>query len=276
MKTLGNPVPIESVYAETLEDMVVGSHFHNCHEIVFIESGKSIFKICGRSYEAGPGSVVFISNFEHHEVRVVGQPYKRHYLLIRPDYLHDITNDPVILSIFKYRPGSFRHIIDLTTEDILIAAQAMDCIHKELIEKRDFWEDAVKFRLSLFLIHLLRNYRQYFHVESAHKPAALILEVQKFIENHCTEDIKLKDIAKKFYTNMYYISHLFKKTTGYTFKEYLILQRVARAKILLVNTDDPVTAVCMNSGFSNINHFIRMFRQITGITPLQFRTRLRG
>jgi AraC-like DNA-binding protein len=70
---------------------------------------------------------------------------------------------------------------------------------------------------------------------------------------------------------MYYLSRLFKKVSGYTFKEYLILQRIANAKSLLVYTDYNVTQICMKSGFNNVNHFIRTFKKQEGITPYQYR-----
>ena len=65
----------------------------------------------------------------------------------------------------------------------------------------------------------------------------------------------------------------FKATFGETPHRYLQRRRVERAMYLLRNSDSTVTDVCMEVGFSSLGTFSRMFRDIVGETPSEFRTR---
>jgi YesN/AraC family two-component response regulator len=121
------------------------------------------------------------------------------------------------------------------------------------------------------MISLYRKYSGSFPAHITNNISGLILQIQRYIEENSSHNINLKDISKMYYTDMYYLSHNFKKITGYTFKEYLILQRISRAKDFLYHTKDDISMVGVKSGFNNVNHFIRIFKKITGITPLQYR-----
>jgi len=98
-----------------------------------------------------------------------------------------------------------------------------------------------------------------------------ILRIQKYLEDNYSEEITLEEVSRRFYINAFYLSHSFKKLTGFGFKEYLILQRISRAKDFLFHTPDDITRVSLNVGFNNVNHFIRIFKKYEGLTPLQYR-----
>ena len=56
-----------------------------------------------------------------------------------------------------------------------------------------------------------------------------------------------------------------------TYKDYLILLRITEAKRLLVTTDAPVSKIGELVGYSNVNNFIKIFRERMHTTPLQYR-----
>jgi AraC family transcriptional regulator len=53
--------------------------------------------------------------------------------------------------------------------------------------------------------------------------------------------------------------------------QYLIRQRVERAKQLLKQREQAIASVAMDCGFANQSHFAKCFRQYTGMNPKQFR-----
>ena len=61
---------------------------------------------------------------------------------------------------------------------------------------------------------------------------------------------------------------------GLSFKNYLILLRIAESKRLLLSTDLPIADIAGRVGYSNVNNFIKMFRSRVGTTPLQYRRRV--
>ena len=63
----------------------------------------------------------------------------------------------------------------------------------------------------------------------------------------------------------------FKAATGLTPFSYLTRYRLSKAQYALRSTDLPVTGVALDCGFNDVSHFIRLFRESCGMTPLQFR-----
>lgn len=95
----------------------------------------------------------------------------------------------------------------------------------------------------------------------------------KYIDEHYEDDLSVEEVAKKFMLSQSYFSYLFKAITSKTFTEYVNGIRISRAMELLRNTDKRVIDICFDTGFRNVNHFNRLFRQQTGISPLLYRKR---
>ena len=63
--------------------------------------------------------------------------------------------------------------------------------------------------------------------------------------------------------------------TGYTFKSYILMARISKAKDLLLSTDWEVRAISEAVGFHSSSHFLRTFRGIENLSPLQDRGQAR-
>ena len=92
-----------------------------------------------------------------------------------------------------------------------------------------------------------------------------------YINEHCTEDLNLDKIAKLAGFSKYHFTRLFKQITTTTFYKYLNLKRIEHAQKLLANPRISVTEVALNSGFSSLSAFIRMFKLINHCTPTEYR-----
>ena len=118
----------------------------------------------------------------------------------------------------------------------------------------------VRALLEEVLIHVYRACPQNFApLETG--AAGRVREVQRYIESHFAEDLRISDLAKAFYMNHCYMTHLFKKQVGYSPKQYLLLNRLSYAQELLENSDLPVSQIAFQCGFGDANNFIRAFRK---------------
>lgn len=104
-------------------------------------------------------------------------------------------------------------------------------------------------------------------------PQYQLRRILEYIDAHLDQDIKLVDLAGLLDMSQFHFSRLFKQSVGISPYQYLIQQRVERAKQLLKQTDRLITDIALDCGFSSHSHLSKQFRQLTGVTPKAFRSR---
>lgn len=98
-----------------------------------------------------------------------------------------------------------------------------------------------------------------------------ILKAVEYIENHCTEDIYLRDVANHVNISPNYFSMIFKKEIGVAFSEFLLNARLEKSKIFLKKKGIKIYEAAFKAGFNNDQYFNRIFKQKYGVTPLVFK-----
>lgn len=262
---------IHITYREDAAPFAMNLHHHTSHELILVTAGRVRFHVADREYEASAGDLLVISNLEPHDVEVLEWPYHRFFVSIAPATLQDALREPELETLFRHRPDAFRHLIRLSAPEQNQAEATLSAMAREQADRRPFWEGSLEMALRGFLITLYRSHAASFPQLALSAAARTMLEVQRYIDGHDTEDLRLSEVARRFHVDMYHLSHTFHRTTGYSFKEYLVRCRVNRAADQLRSTADSVSQIASACGFNSAPHFIRTFRRITGITPLQYR-----
>lgn len=127
---------------------------------------------------------------------------------------------------------------------------------------------------NVLAVHLIRQY-------ATTKPPVPIYEgglsqrqlvqVLDYINDHLDQEIKLADLAALIGMSQFHFSHLFKQSIAITPYQYLLQQRIERAKQLLKQTDQPILEIALQCGFNSHSHLSKQFRQLTGMTPTSYR-----
>lgn len=94
--------------------------------------------------------------------------------------------------------------------------------------------------------------------------------IVQFLNEYHT-NISLDDLCRHFGRSRSHISHLFKKTSGKSIREYCNSLKLEDAKKLLEETERSITEIAFDTGFNDTAYFINIFRNKYGITPLQYR-----
>ena len=98
--------------------------------------------------------------------------------------------------------------------------------------------------------------------------------VLDYIAANLDEDISLAQLAAIAGMSPHYFSELFKLSTGRAPHNYVLMQRVERAKQHLRDPKRSIIDAGLDAGFPNPSHFARMFQKLTGTTPSKYRAEL--
>lgn len=102
-------------------------------------------------------------------------------------------------------------------------------------------------------------------------PPRQLQQVLDYVDAHLDQNIKLETLAQLLDMSQFHFSRLFKQSLGASPYQYLIQQRVERAKQLLQHSNLTITDIALDCGFSSHSHLSKQFRQVTGMTPKAYR-----
>ena len=102
-----------------------------------------------------------------------------------------------------------------------------------------------------------------------------LVKAADYMDRHFKEEISQEQLAEECHVSRYHFSREFKRYLGISFQEYLITARITCAKELLKDTRQTVEEITYAIGMQNVSHFIRLFREREGMTPLKYRMKWR-
>jgi AraC family transcriptional regulator len=159
-----------------------------------------------------------------------------------------------------------------------------DPIVKKLLElfKQEFalngltdplYTEALSTALSL---HLIRTYAEKQPIKIIHEVynhRSQLTEIIDYIEQNLEQELTVQALAQRAQLSISVFAHSFKKIIGTSPYQFIIQQRLERAKKLLLDRDAnlPISTICQMCGFSNPSVFTTRFRQKYGISPAKYR-----
>ncbi len=152
-------------------------------------------------------------------------------------------------------------------------------VAKEGVLRVDYHEELAVCCLTEILIGLIRQetlalpkplqespHQQNYHSE-------IVRRAMKLIANHYTEPLRLQSVAKTLGVSPSHLHFLLKNETGMNFTAILQRQRIEAAKFLLSTL--PPTEVGEKIGYASNSFFFRLFRRLTGMSPVEYAKSLR-
>ncbi|MFD0671426.1 AraC family transcriptional regulator [Cohnella sp. GCM10027633] len=107
--------------------------------------------------------------------------------------------------------------------------------------------------------------------EAASAMDPLVSDIVEWIRVHASEPLAASGIADRFGYNRDYLSRLFKRAMGMSLQEYIVAQKLSRAKSLLSGSNRTVKQIAHAVGIPDEKYFIRLFRKYERLTPTGYR-----
>lgn len=131
----------------------------------------------------------------------------------------------------------------------------------------------IQCELLEFLAVLAQNVKQntYHAQDLADSITHKVYSVTSYIHRHYTSDLSLESLSKEFFISPYYLSHQFRRVTGFSLINYIQITRVRNAQQLLLYTDMKIADITTQCGFTSFSQFNRVFNKFCHVSPSQFR-----
>ncbi|HTV75973.1 MAG TPA: helix-turn-helix domain-containing protein [Candidatus Baltobacteraceae bacterium] len=127
--------------------------------------------------------------------------------------------------------------------------------------------------LSIFAQHLAMLSNQVF-IEQENAESPVIKSAREYIQEHQSERLSLGQVARAVNMSTFYFCKTFKKVTGINFTDYLSRVRIEKSKNLLLNPNLRVSEIAFEVGFQSLTHFNRVFKNVLGQSPTDYRAQL--
>ena len=238
--------------------------YHKEVEIHYIKKGTGSYFIKNRLYPFEKNYLIIIKSEEIHRFLPSGNNplLEKGSLYLSPSF---IKADKKLYSTLKNCP----HTIILSEREATLTEIILKNIADEINRKEKNWEEIVYYEVMLFISILKRYSIRKRKLDISQN--SLTEKIIEYIEKNFTNRLLLSDISKEFSISESHLSHLFKRETGLSVKQYILQRRIVEAKKLLSEPDIKVTAISTKVGFDNFSLFNRIFKKTIGLTPYNYR-----
>lgn len=234
-------------------------HWHNYIELELVTGGTGYEQLNGQNIPLSRGSLSLLRLTDFHEVTPDGT------LSILKMIIDDSLLAEDLLSEITARQATFSQLSEQETATLERLLRL--CLEEEGVATPD--QRYLKHLLICVLLRVLRLLPE--NEKSTPSGERPIQTALLYLHMHFRENPGLKDVAKIAHYNASHFSTTFHKELGMTYSEYLNMLKITYAKELLLSTDLKITEVCYECGFTSHSNFLRLFREQTGLSPMQFR-----
>lgn len=257
-------------------------HFHEEYELVLIDKSRGT-KFIGDNVSHFEGGDLFLigSNIPH-----LFRNHEDYYtpgagLEASSIFIH-FTGDFLGASFFDLPEMKIvRKLLDQSALALEIHGKAKELIICKLYEMCNEPPSQRLLSLLEILLKLAENKEASPILSSRFTPSSStntkdtdrIHKVFEYIMKHFTQEIYVPEIAEMLNMSSASFSRYFKHHTRKTFSGYVTEIRISHACQLLMQGDESVSQIGYMSGFENLSNFYRHFREITGLTPKEYRQR---
>lgn len=242
------------------KELAMEEHYHSSAEIVYVLDGYAEARIRGENYHLTEGDLCFVLPYEDHSFSVE-EHCTCYTMVLTTDYFE------VFLPTVQGMNFTTNHIKIVKHTDLIEQCfrRLLSPIHP--LEKKGC--------IQVILGHLLVAVSVTLE-ESKSPDQDIVKRMVKFFAANYQREFTVVEMAKGINCSVSNLSSILKRTFHCGFREYLNSLRIRHAKQLLAQSQATVLQVALDSGFSSLRSFNRIFKQHTGMSPSEYRQTLKG
>ncbi len=250
-------------------------HYHPEFEIVFVRKGSGKLHIGEHLKNYEEGELVFIGpNLPHtgFGYGVIGE-HEEIVVQIRRDFLgEDFFQKPELQAITGLFERAKRGLSFVGKERKLVGQKLLKMLKMNHFERLIELLNILQYLANATEYKILNTGDRNF--DFSHKDEDRINQVYEFVEKNYKNEINMQEVADLTNLTIPSFCRYFKKITHITYTDFVNEYRINQACRLL-HRNISITDACYGVGFNNISHFSKIFKQIKGKSPREYRLELK-
>lgn len=245
-------------------------HVHpGCFEINFCHRGVLAFESGGTAYTVKPGHVFISKPDEPHHLTTNIKGLFLYWILFRfPE-----QDDGMVLGLSAEETIALRRHLSAIASPCFPVQEDVRLLFQEMFKAyRMPKNDTLRsIRLKSAVLHILLSVLR----DSCGKPRNIfhnaIVQVMQQIADHPEQPYTLSELAHQVNLSQSRFSSLFKQATGLPPHKMIMLQRLNKARKLIIETQTPIAEIAYSMGFATPRHFASQFKATFGMSATEWR-----
>ena len=254
-------VVLENDKSNSSRQQLCPLHWHEHLELHYIIEGTLDIWVNQTQYTLQAGDLIILNSNDAHSSSCAGRLKERILIFLLEDISQSLAD---AVPAFQRAISQDQQIMTLMT-----------AFEEEYLQKHLGYEAACKGNLLMLMAYLSRNYALSVDSDEAYLRHSQLLQrflpVTEYIALHYAEPISTETLASLIYVSNDRFNHLFKECMGISLRKYINDIRLHSAYRWLKKGQCSPTEAAFQAGFTDYNHFGRLFRQTFGCTPSQIR-----
>lgn len=179
-------------------------------------------------------------------------------------------------SFFSYDANEALHLSEDERKSLTTLVQKIEQEYNQNIDKHS--QDLIIANIELILRYCTRYYdRQFYTRTNLNKD--FVTKFESLLEDYYNSGKPLelglptvKYFSEQLNMSSHYLSDLLRKETGSGTQDHIYAYMIEKAKTLLLSSGDSVSEIAYGLGFEYPQHFSKLFKSKTGISPLDYRS----
>jgi len=232
-----------------------------------------------QTYDYEDGTLVFVSPGQVYGIHSHGKPVipSGYALVFHPDFIKDTHLGKMIrnYSFFSYEVNEALHLSKKEKETLADLLQKIASEIDQNIDKHS--KTLVVSSIELFLNYCMRFYDRQF-ITRSHANKDILTKFENLLTDYFTSgkaaQLGLPTVAycaEQMHLSSNYFGDLIKREMGITALDYIQSRTINQAKAEIFDQSKTISTIAAALGFKYQQHFTRLFKQKTGLTPLEYR-----
>ncbi len=263
---------IVAYYFKEWKGYYMDVHRHDQIEFMYVLSGDCSINTVNDTVKLKKGEFIFLdANFPHNLIVTPGKSCRM--LNLEMVFQKSDSNNPTLSEVAEIVPLLKQLMNSKTPYIVLKDTGNIFPVIKNIITENDEKREGFGVLTDQLLTELfIKTARLCYLDKNQTSQQSLYTEKTiRFLHHNYDRKLNIIDIANYININPSYLQRIFKKQTGKTIVEFVLLIRIEKAKMFLSQNDLPISEIAYLTGFEDSKYFSVCFKKNTGTTPSSHR-----